>query len=351
MSSGKIRKGKLTYSDSGVNISAAHDALNRFKASVKETYNEGVLSETGNFGGMFSLSWLGMHDPVLVSSVDGVGTKLIVAKMADKHNTVGSCLVNHCVNDIMVQGARPLFFMDYISVGKLRPEHIASVMEGFTTGCKGNGIALLGGETAEMPDLYAENDYDLAGFIVGAVERSKVLSGENVTAGDIIIGLPSTGLHTNGYSLARKVIFEIERKTVSDPVPGGDGETIGETLLAVHRSYRRAMELLLDAGILKAAAHITGGGLIDNPPRVYPNTLNAVFEKNTWPVPRIFSYIGEAGNIEEKEMYHAFNMGIGMAMIVDKSNIERAIGLLKDSGEQYYLIGKMQQGSGTVELV
>ena len=279
MSSGESRKGKLTYSDSGVNIAAAHDALNRFKASVKDTYTEGVLSETGNFGGMFSLSWLGMKDPVLVSSVDGVGTKLIVANMADKHNTVGRCLVNHCVNDIMVQGARPLFFMDYISVGKLKPGHIASVMEGFTAGCKENGIALLGGETAEMPDLYAENDYDLAGFIVGAVERSKVLTGENVAAGDIIIGLPSTGLHTNGYSLARKVIFELDGKEVNDPVPGGNGESVGEALLAVHRSYRQAMELLMDAGILKAAAHITGGGLIDNPPRVYPDTLNAVIRE------------------------------------------------------------------------
>jgi len=337
-----------SYKDAGVDIDAARKAVDRFKQRVAETFTSGVLSEIGSFGGMFSLKDSKLKEPVLVCSTDGVGTKLLVARMAGRHDTVGECLVNHCVNDIMVQGAMPLFFMDYISVGKLVPEHILQVMEGFIRGCKGNSIALLGGETAEMPDLYSEDDYDLAGFIVGLADREDLLTGERVKKGHILVGLQSTGLHTNGYSLARKIIFSKLGYSIDDPLPGGSGESFGEVLLAVHRSYKRPLQELFRRKLIDSAAHITGGGLTDNLPRIFPGSLDAEITLGSWPVPRVFEFLQEAGRIERKEMYRVFNMGVGMVVIAPEEKHEEVMSSLKALGEEAYLIGRMKAGSGRV---
>jgi len=339
------------YAAAGVDIDAASKAVGAFKSKVAETFTSGVLSQVGNFGGMFSLAGIDAAEPVLISSTDGVGTKLLVAQKARRHDTVGECLVNHCVNDIMVQGARPLFFMDYISVGKLRPEHIASVMDGFIRGCKNNGVALLGGETAEMPDLYGPEDYDLAGFIVGVADRAKLITGERVRTGHVLVGLPSNGLHTNGYSLARRIVFDQGGHAVSDPLPEGGGVNFGEALLAVHRSYKTPLETLYRHGLVDAAAHITGGGLTDNLPRVFPDSLDAEIKLGSWPVPRLFSYLQEAGRVELDEMLRVFNMGIGMVVLVAEANLDETLGLLKGLGEQAYVIGRMRPGSGAVRYV
>jgi phosphoribosylformylglycinamidine cyclo-ligase len=342
---------KATYRKAGVDLEAAKKAVGAFKDRVAETFSNDVLSEVGHFGGMYSLARAGVANQVLVCSTDGVGTKLIVACMAGRHDTVGECLVNHCVNDIMVQGAKPLFFMDYISVGKLRPDHIAEVMSGFLRGCINNGVALLGGETAEMPDLYAEEDYDLAGFIVGLADREHLLTGEKVSAGHVLLGLPSTGLHTNGYSLARKVIFEEGGLSINDPLPGGQGETIGQALLQVHRSYKKPLEALFSENLVDAAAHITGGGLTDNLPRVFPHGLDARIERGSWPVPRIFSYMAEEGGIEEDEMHQVFNMGVGMVLIVAREKLDQAMKVLGEKGENAFIIGKMVGGTHQVKYV
>ena len=344
-------KKNSSYKRAGVDIEAAREAVDGFKARVAETFDTDVLSQVGHFGGMYSLAGAKAENPVLVCSTDGVGTKLIVARMAGRHDTVGECLVNHCVNDIMVQGAKPLFFMDYISVGKLRPDHIAEVMSGFLRGCTNNNIALLGGETAEMPDLYGEEDYDLAGFILGLAERERLITGEKVAGGHVLVGLPSTGLHTNGYSLARKVIFSECGASIDDPLPGGRGETVGEALLAVHRSYKRPLEALFAAELVDAAAHITGGGLTDNLPRVFPHGLDARIERGSWPVPTIFSYLAEAGNIDEEEMYQVFNMGVGMVLIVAQEKLEETLKVLKGLNEKPFVIGKMAPGSHRVRYV
>ncbi|MBN2288040.1 MAG: phosphoribosylformylglycinamidine cyclo-ligase [Candidatus Glassbacteria bacterium] len=342
---------KSSYQQAGVDIDAAREAVAGFKTRVAETFGTDVLSEVGHFGGMYSLARSKVEDPVLVCSTDGVGTKLIVARIAGRHDTVGQCLVNHCVNDIMVQGARPLFFMDYISVGRLRPDHIAEVMTGFIRGCMDNGIALLGGETAEMPDLYGEEDYDLAGFIVGLAGRARLVTGERVREGHVLLGLRSSGLHTNGYSLARKVIFAGAGASLDDLLPGGGGETFGQALLAVHRSYKRPLEAVFSAGLADAAAHITGGGLSDNLPRVFPHGLDARIERGSWPVPRIFSYLAETGNIDREELYRVFNMGVGMVLIVAREKLDQALEVLRDSGEEPYLIGEMVPGKHRVRYV
>lgn len=344
-------KKQSSYARAGVDIDAASRAVSAFKSKVAGTFTSGVLSEVGNFGGMFSLAGFDLEEPVLVCSTDGVGTKLLVAGQAGRHDTVGQCLVNHCVNDIMVQGAKPLFFMDYISVGRLREEHIAAVMDGFVTACGQNGIALLGGETAEMPDLYHGEDYDLAGFIVGVADRKKLITGERVAAGHALIGLPSTGLHTNGYSLARRIVFDRCGHTVADPLPGGEGDTFGEALLAVHRSYKRELETLFERGLADAAAHITGGGLTDNLPRVFPPNLDAVIQVGSWPVPRIFSYLQEAGGVDPEEMLRVFNMGVGMVVIVPERFRDEALDLLGGPGKNAFQIGRMETGSGQVRYI
>ncbi|OGG00610.1 MAG: phosphoribosylformylglycinamidine cyclo-ligase [Candidatus Glassbacteria bacterium RIFCSPLOWO2_12_FULL_58_11] len=343
------KRRKDAYKEAGVDIDAAGRAVGAFKDKVARTFTPGVLSQVGNFGGMYSLSGRKFKEPVLVSSTDGVGTKLLVARLARRHNTVGECLVNHCVNDIMVQGAEPLFFMDYIAVGKLVPEHIAEVMEGFIAGCLNNGIALLGGETAEMPDLYGAEDYDLAGFIVGVAERDELLTGERVKEGHLLIGLPSTGLHTNGYSLARKVIFGDKKHKVNDILPGGaKGETFGEALLAVHKSYKKPLEALFRRKLADAAAHITGGGLTDNLPRVFPDSLDAEIDRASWSVPPIFRYLVEAGELDESEACRVFNMGIGMVVIIPENKKEEALALLGSLGEGAIVIGRMVRGAGRV---
>jgi len=343
----KKRK-KDAYKEAGVDIDAARTAVDRFKAGVAGTYTAGVLSQTGNFGGMFTLAGEKLREPVLVSSTDGVGTKLIVARMAGRHDTVGRCLVNHCVNDIMVQGAKPLFFMDYISVGKLRPDHIGEVMKGFIAGCLENEIALLGGETAEMPDLYGESDYDLAGFIVGIVDRKKIITGDKVQTGNILVGFPSSGLHTNGYSLARKIVFDRLGLGVDDPLPGS-GETLGRALLAVHKSYRKVLEKLFERDLVLAAAHITGGGLTDNLPRVFPADLDAEIETGSWPVRPLFEFLIEKGDVDREEAYRVFNMGIGMVVIVEQRNLEEVAAVAGFQGEDAVIIGRMVPGLGKVQ--
>ncbi len=339
------------YKRAGVDIDAATDAVNRFKGKVKETFTSGVLSDVGNFGGMFSLAGLNMEEPVLISSADGVGTKLIVAVKAGKHDTVGHCLVNHCVDDIMVQGARPLFFMDYISTGKLDPAHVNDVMQGFIAGCKENGVALLGGETAEMPDLYAPGDYDLAGFIVGVADRANLLTGERVQPGHILVGMPSSGLHTNGYSLARKIVFEQMGLEVHDPLPGGKGETMGEALLAVHKSYKKPLEVLLERNVIDAAAHITGGGLTDNLPRVHGKGMHAEIETASWDVPPLFKVLVEQGGVDELEAYRVFNMGIGMVVLVAVENLDEVAGVIGMQGEEARIIGRIAQGDSPVTYI
>jgi phosphoribosylformylglycinamidine cyclo-ligase len=335
-----------TYADAGVDIDAANRATEKIKELARATFNTRTLSEIGSFGGMFDGAFPEMHQPVLVASADGVGTKLKIAFATGIHNTVGRDLVNHCVNDILVQGARPLFFLDYIATGKLAPETIASVIEGIANGCRENGCVLLGGETAEMPGFYAEGEYDVAGFIVGVVDREKVIDGHAITPGDVVLGLPSVGLHTNGYSLARRLFFE-DRGYSPNTFLDELGETIGEALLKSHVSYLKALNSLLDSGIIKGLAHITGGGLLENIPRILPGESAVEIKRGSWPVLPIFNLMQQIGNIEESEMFRTFNMGIGMVVIcaaADAPQIHEAIG-------SAYEIGRVVKGNRIVSLV
>ncbi|HEY3328978.1 MAG TPA: phosphoribosylformylglycinamidine cyclo-ligase [Capsulimonadaceae bacterium] len=343
---------KSAYAAAGVDINAAEDAVSRMKKHIASTRIAGVLtSEVGSFGGMFALrdAKFGggtMADPVLVSSIDGVGTKLKVAFLANKHDTIGHDLVSHCTNDILVQGARPLFFLDYFATGKLEPHVAEAVVKGLSEGCVEAGCVLIGGETAEMPGLYNGSEYDLAGCIVGIVDRAKIVDGSTVKAGDVLIGLASEGLHTNGYSLARKVLLSDNGWSVSTKLDDL-GVTVGEALLWPHRCYLKAMVPLLDSGnTIKAMAHITGGGLTDNVPRTLPAGLGAQIDRHTWPVPPLFELIGRAGDIDGLEMMRAFNMGIGFVVIVSAEDAGTVIGNLRDSGETVYQIGTVIEGSG-----
>jgi phosphoribosylformylglycinamidine cyclo-ligase len=301
------------------------------------------VQEIGKFSGFFPLKKI-TKKPILVSSTDGVGTKLKVAFLMGVHNTVGKDLVNHCVNDILVYGAEPLFFLDYISVGKLNPETISEIVSGVLDGCVDNDFVLLGGETAEMPGFYQENEYDIAGFIVGLVEKDKVIDGKKINKGDLLVGLPSSGLHTNGYSLARHIVFEKLGLKVGSKV-SGLSKTIGEELLAVHRSYLNPTKALIEANIIKGMAHITGGGFIDNIPRILPDGLGAQIEK-IWPVPPLFEFLVEAGKVSKSEQFRVFNMGIGMVLVIDKNNLSRAEKILTAQKEKYYLIGQVTEVSG-----
>lgn len=301
----------VTYAGAGVNIDEADRAVSSIKKLAKATFSKNVLTGIGSFGAMYQLT--GFKKPVLISSADGVGTKLKVAQMANRHDTIGEDLVNHCVNDIMVQGATPLFFLDYFAVGTLDAQVCASVVAGLARGCKANGCALIGGETAEMPGFYAPGEYDVAGFIVGAVERQRLLTGANIQPGDLLLGLPSTGLHTNGYSLARKLVFERAKLKIDSPLLGS---TVADLLLAVHRSYRKQIQALHDAKLLKGAAHITGGGMTDNIPRILPKGLSAVIHTGSWQVPPLFEWLREVGNVPEDDWRRTFNLGIGMVLVV-----------------------------------
>jgi phosphoribosylformylglycinamidine cyclo-ligase len=308
-----------------------------------------VLSELGSFGGLFRPDLEGMEEPVLVASADGVGTKLSVARLAGDYSTVGRDLVNHCVNDILVQGARPLFFLDYVGAGVLDPLEIEALVGGVAAGCRENGCALLGGETAEMPGFYQPGDYELTGFIVGIVDRRRILDGSRVRPGDLILGLPSAGLHTNGYSLARKVFFEILGLEVGDRVPGAaTRETVGELLLAPHLSYLAALEPWLGDERLHALAHITGGGLSDNLPRVLPKKTRAEIRVGAWEIPEVFYLLQEHGDVATEEMFRVFNMGIGMALVIDPRLAGEILPALAKAGSRGAPIGTVQKGGGGV---
>lgn len=332
-----------SYRDAGVDIDAANEAVDRIKRLARSTFTPNVMTEIGSFGGMFRADFGRMREPVLVSSADGVGTKLRVAFLTGVHNTVGYDLVCHCVNDILVQGARPLFFLDYVAAGRLVPETIAAVVEGLARGCKEAGCALLGGETAEMPGFYAEGEYDIAGFIVGVVDRPHIIDGSGIRAGDQLIGLPSVGLHTNGYSLARKLLFEVAGYA-PDTYVQELGCTVAEELLKPHRSYLAALDGLLDTGAIKGLAHITGGGLLENIPRILPEGTAVEINPGSWPVLPVYKLLAGIGNVPEREMYRTFNMGIGMVVVVDSLDADRVRRHLDERGEAYYDIGRVVEG-------
>jgi len=338
----------LTYADAGVDIDQANRTKKRIKYLAHRTFTKSVLSEIGGFGGLFKVDRRKFADPVLVSSVDGVGTKLKLAFEMGVHHTVGGDLVNHCVNDIAVQGATPLFFMDYLAVGKLELEIAEKIVSGLATACKHNGCALIGGETAEMPGFYPDGEYDLAGFIVGAVDREKILDGKKVAVGDVLVGLPSTGLHTNGYSLARRLMFDVAGYTPDTYVNEMRGK-VGSELMKQHKSYWPIVRRLLDAEAVSAMAHITGGGITENLPRVLPKGTAAAVELGSWPVLPIFEHMQKIGNIEQAEMMRTFNMGIGMILIVPAKKFKRAQSLLDRAGEKGYVIGRIVKGDRKVQ--
>ncbi len=338
-----------TYRDAGVDIDAANRATEKIKDLARATFNARTLSEIGSFGGMFDGAFPTMRGPVLVASADGVGTKLKIAFATGVHNTIGRDLVNHCVNDILVQGARPLFFLDYIATGKLAPETITGIVEGIALGCRENGCVLLGGETAEMPGFYADGEYDVAGFIIGVVDQEKVIDGRAIAPGDIVLGLPSVGLHTNGYSLARKLFFEdagYGPETYLDDL----SDTVGAALLKPHLSYLPAIEGLLDQGVIKGLAHITGGGLRENIPRILPEGTSVEIWRDSWPVLPIFQLMQRIGSVEDAEMFRTFNMGIGMVIVCAEESAARAKTHLESSGGACYQIGRVIRGSGEVAI-
>lgn len=336
----------ISYSDAGVSIDNANRAVAKIRGFARSTFNERTLTEIGSFGGMFSGAFPDMAEPILVASADGVGTKLKLAFETGIHNTVGADLVNHCVNDILVQGARPLFFLDYFATGKLEPDVTASVVEGMARACKENGCVLLGGETAEMPDFYPPGEYDLAGFIVGVVDKQKVIDGKNIVPGDVVLGIPSNGLQTNGYSLARKLFFEVGGHK-PDSYLDEIGETVGEALLKTHQSFLKLLEPLLDTGIIKGLAHITGGGFLENIPRILPSGVAVEINRGTWPELPVFGVMQKLGNVETNEMFRTFNMGIGMVVICSDSDK----GPLIESLGACHNIGRVIAGNKGVLIV
>ena len=335
----------MDYREAGVDVPAADAAKARIKALARGTFNASVLSEIGSFGAMFRPDLGGYREPVLVASTDGVGTKVQVAIAAGIHDTVGYDLVAHCVNDILVQGALPLFFLDYIALGRMDPDRVEQIVRGIARACSEFACPLIGGETAEMPGTYAPGDYDLAGFIVGIVERGKALTGDKVREGDAILGLPSAGLHTNGYSLARRVLFDTMGLSAHSRVDEL-GTTVGEALLAPHRCYLPALEPVLERGRVRALAHITGGGLAGNIPRVLPQGLAARVRRGSWEVPRLFRLIQAGGRVSEEEMFRTFNMGIGMAVIVAPADLHDVEHSLERRGETSFVMGSVVAGSG-----
>jgi phosphoribosylformylglycinamidine cyclo-ligase len=333
-----------TYKDAGVDIDAGEETVRRIKPLVRKTFTPGVMADIGAFGGFFELDTSAFKRPVLVSSVDGVGTKLLVATRAGRYDTVGQDLVNHCVNDIAVCGAKPLFFLDYYATGKLDPTHAEALIGGFAKACQENAAALIGGETAEMPDLYRGDEFDVSGTIVGVVERDKVIDGSRVQAGDILIGLPSTGLHTNGYSLARKVLFE--HFDINDSPEALGGATIGETLLAVHRSYLKPIQALIEKDLATGFVHVTGGGIPGNTQRIVRGELTFDVDYQAWKRPAIFDLIKEKGSVPEEDMRRTFNLGIGLIALTPDGQRDAAIETLRALGEEPVVIGRVRQ-SGT----
>jgi len=337
----------VTYADAGVDISRANRTKQRIKYLAHKTFTKGVLSEIGGFGGLFAVDKAKYLDPVLVSSVDGVGTKLKIAFEMDLHSTVGADLVNHCVNDIAVQGAAPLFFMDYLATGTLDPAVAEKVVEGIADACKHNSCALIGGETAEMPGFYPDGEYDLAGFIVGVVDRDKIITGKDLQIGDIILGLPSNGLHTNGYSLARKLLFEVAKYSPETYVNEIKNK-VGNELMRTHKSYWPTLRKLIDAQCVVAMAHITGGGITENLPRVLPRGTAAAIELGSWPVLPIFEHLQQLGNVAQEEMLRTFNMGMGMLLVVPAAKFKKAQSVLERVGEKAYTIGRIIKGERKV---
>ena len=339
----------MRYRDAGVDIDAASQAKTRIKQLARSTFSPRVLREVGAFGGFFSLQGL-PRDAVLVSSVDGVGTKLKLAFALNRHNTVGADLVNHCVNDIAVHGAAPLFFLDYLATGKMHPKVVTEVVKGLAGACRKVGCALVGGETAEMPGFYPEDEYDLAGCIVGWVKRSRIIDGSGIRPGDAILGLPSLGLHTNGYSLARKVLLEQEGLPLTEPIPEL-GRTLGEELLAPHRCYWPTVQPLLERGWLKGLVHITGGGITDNTPRILPAGARAEVDLGSWPVLPIYELIAQRGNVPPDDMLRTFNMGLGMLLIVSPRDLPKVTSSLKKRREKFWNIGRIIPGRPGVKYL
>jgi phosphoribosylformylglycinamidine cyclo-ligase len=337
----------VTYADAGVDIDVANRTKKRIKYLAHKTFTRGVLSEIGGFGGLFAIDKAKYTDPVLVSSVDGVGTKLKIAFEMGLHSTIGADLVNHCVNDIAVQGAAPMFFMDYLATGKLEPTIAEQIVEGIATACKHNGCALIGGETAEMPGFYPNGEYDLAGFIVGVVERDRIITGKDVQIGDIILGMPSNGLHTNGYSLARKLLFEVGHYSAETYVNEIKNK-VGNELMRTHKSYWPALKKLVDAQCVSALAHITGGGITENLPRVLPRGTAAIIELGSWPVMPLFEHLQALGNVSQEEMLRTFNMGLGMLLVVPLAKFKKAQSVLERLGEKAYTVGRIVKGERKV---
>jgi phosphoribosylformylglycinamidine cyclo-ligase len=339
-----LTKKQKAYARAGVDVALGNRLKRHIQSLAKQTHGPQVLGKIGGFGGLFRANFSGMREPVLVASIDGVGTKLKIAFAMNKHDTVGADLVNHCVNDIAVLGAEPLFFLDYIGCEKLDPRVFDDLLRGFSRACRSAGCALIGGETAQMPGMYREGEYDLAGCIVGVVDRAKIVDGSKIRPGDAILGLESNGLHTNGYSLARRILFEKMRLKVRSRLPGS-ATTVGQELLRVHKNYA---PILANAPstMIKGLAHITGGGLIDNLPRILPNDCDAVIETKSWRVPRIFQILQQNGVVEDTEMYQVFNMGIGMVAAVSERNAKRAMSVLRAKR-----IGRIERGTGKTRLV
>jgi len=341
----------MKYADAGVNIAVADEAKQRIRHLASKTFSPAVLGGIGGFGALFALDLKKWKDPVLVSSADGVGTKLKIATAMGVHSTVGGDLVNHCINDILVQGAEPLFFLDYLAMGKLEPNVVEQLVDGMSRACRKAGCALIGGETAEMPGFYPLGEYDLAGFIVGAVDRKKILSGKSVKPGDTLLGLPSAGLHTNGYSLARKLVFEVA-KIKSETYVAEVGNKIGAELLKPHLCYAPAVKNLLAKGRVSAMAHITGGGIPGNLPRVLPSGVKAIVDLDAWPIPLIFKYLAKLGEIDTDELLQSFNMGIGMIVIVPAEHVKEAEADLKRRREKFFRIGRIERGdTGKARLI
>jgi phosphoribosylformylglycinamidine cyclo-ligase len=334
----------MDYKASGVDIDAGNETVRRIRGLARSTFTPGVLSDIGSFGGLFQLEPGRYREPVLVSSADGVGTKLKVAFMANRHTSVGVDLVNHCVNDILVQGAAPLFFMDYLATGRLSPAVAAAVVGGMAAACRDNGCALLGGEPAEMPGFYADGEYDIAGFIVGVVERERLIDGRSIAAGDVLIGISSSGLHTNGYSLVRRIVFERLGLGIDSHVPELD-TTVGDALLEPHRSYLPVVRPLLDTGCIKGMAHITGGGITDNLPRILPPGTGAVIDNGAWTVPPLFGWLQHAGQVPAADMFRTFNMGIGLIVVTAPGDAEEVMKVL---GPETKVIGQIIPGDQSV---
>ena len=331
---------KIDYRTAGVDIDAGNEAVRRIKSLARSTYTPGVVSGVGSFGGLFALD-PSIESPVLVASADGVGTKLKIAFMTGVHRTIGADLVNHCVNDILVQGARPLFFLDYLATARLAPDVAEQIVEGMAVACRENGCALLGGETAEMPGFYAAGEYDVAGFIVGVVSRSKIIDGRGIVAGDVLVALPSTGLHTNGYSLARRIVFDELGLRPDSMVKELGGETVGEALMRTHRSYLPVIGPVLDRGWIKGMAHITGGGITENLPRILPQGLGFSLDRGSWTIPPLFAWLQRAGQLDDAEMFRAFNMGVGLIAVCSP---DHAASLRSALGPASWLLGTVGDG-------